>query len=251
MKQPAMRGVVDRRILLNYQVDPEVLRKIVPEPYRPRLYKGKGIAGICLVRLCDVRPRFVPRMFGRSSENALHRVAVEWDGATGIERGNWVPRCDTSSRLRAFVGDGAHSVHPHVARFSVCEEAARLSVSFESNDGEVGVRVVASAAGNLAPTSVFETVELAAEFLCEGRAASGGLASDATLESENLLQRMDVLEVEELESTFFEEESVFPRGSIRFDSALLARRLAQVPSSPDRPRGAPTGRVEAVGAPSA
>lgn len=251
MKQSAMRGVVDRRILLNYQVDPEVLRRVVPDPYRPRLYKGMGIAGICLVRLCDVRLRFVPRLFGRSSENALHRVAVEWDEPSGIQRGTWVPRCDTSSRLRVFVGDGAHSAHRHPARFFVREEATRLAVSFTSIDGEVSVRVVARPAGGLTPTSVFETVDLAAEFLRERGDASGGLANDAALEPEDPLRRVDALDVEELESTFFERESVFPRGSIRFDSALLARRLATVPSGSDRLHSAPTGRVEVVGAPSA
>ena len=49
------------------------------DPFRPKLVKGKGIAGICLIRLKQIRPRFVPSFLGISSGNAAHRIAVEWD----------------------------------------------------------------------------------------------------------------------------------------------------------------------------
>ena len=78
MQFPAMRGIIDRRILANFRVDPDVLAKVLPCPFRPKLVNGKGIAGICLIRLKQIRPRFVPAFMGISSENAAHRIAVEW-----------------------------------------------------------------------------------------------------------------------------------------------------------------------------
>ena len=51
MKLPVIRGVIDRRVLVNFRVDPLVLGAQLPPPFRPQLFKGFGIAGICLIRL--------------------------------------------------------------------------------------------------------------------------------------------------------------------------------------------------------
>ena len=37
---------IDRRILVNFTVDHASVRKIIPEPFRPKVYKGRAIAGI-------------------------------------------------------------------------------------------------------------------------------------------------------------------------------------------------------------
>src|SRR5690348_4792849 len=97
MQIPVLRGLIDRRILVNYRVDPEVLARLLPAPFRPKLIHGAGIAGICLIRLKQTRPRFLPPVLGFASENAAHRIAVEWDQGEGV----FVPRRDTSSRLNA------------------------------------------------------------------------------------------------------------------------------------------------------
>ncbi|MFP6752500.1 MAG: hypothetical protein VB855_12540, partial [Pirellulaceae bacterium] len=73
MKIPIMRGIMDRRILANFHVDADVLAGVVPAPFRPKLIHGVGIAGVCLIRLRQLRPRFVPRFLGLDSENAAHR----------------------------------------------------------------------------------------------------------------------------------------------------------------------------------
>src|SRR5439155_782844 len=58
MPIPVIRGVIDRRILVNYRVDPDVLARILPQPFRPKLVNGMGMAGVCLIRLKHIRPRF-------------------------------------------------------------------------------------------------------------------------------------------------------------------------------------------------
>ena len=104
MRIPAIRGIIDRRVLVNYRVDAKVLSCVCPPPFRPQIVNGFGIAGICLIRLKYIRPRFLPWFLGISSENAAHRVAVEWDSATGTQSGVYVARRDTSSLLNAFAG---------------------------------------------------------------------------------------------------------------------------------------------------
>src|SRR5688572_22191214 len=104
MKIPVLRGLIERRILVNYRVDPGVLAPLLPAPFRPRLVGGFGMAGICLIRLRGVRPRLFPSWLGISSENAAHRVAVEWDEGGVVREGVYVRRRDTDSRLNALAG---------------------------------------------------------------------------------------------------------------------------------------------------
>jgi len=79
MKMPAVEGIIERRLLVNYRVAPGALAGILPAPFRPKLVGGYAIAGICLIRLASVRPRGLPAGLGLRSENAAHRIAVEWD----------------------------------------------------------------------------------------------------------------------------------------------------------------------------
>src|SRR4051812_3878025 len=104
MQIPVIRGIIDRRILVNYRVDPDVLTKILPAPFRPKLVNGAGMAGVCLIRLTKIRPRFLPSFLGISSENAAHRIAVEWDHDSKIKQGVFIPRRDTSSWPNTLVG---------------------------------------------------------------------------------------------------------------------------------------------------
>src|ERR1700730_7686708 len=103
MRIPVVRGVIDRRILVNYRVDADVLAGILPAPFRPKLVQGMGMAGVCLIRVKGIRPVFLPRMIGISSENAAHRIAVEWNQGGEAREGVFIPRRDTSSRLNVLL----------------------------------------------------------------------------------------------------------------------------------------------------
>ena len=76
MKLPAIKGIIDRRILINFRIDPDVMAHNLPSPFRPKLVRGYAIGGICLIRLKAARPTFLPLPWGMGSENAAHRIAV-------------------------------------------------------------------------------------------------------------------------------------------------------------------------------
>ena len=76
MRFPKVHGVIRRRLLVNFRVDPAVIQQYLPPPFRPKLQEGHAIAGVCLIRLEDIRPHGVPQILGLSSENAAHRVAL-------------------------------------------------------------------------------------------------------------------------------------------------------------------------------
>src|SRR5205085_2202297 len=128
MKIPVIRGVIDRRILVNYHVDPSVLAPLLPAPFRPKVFRGAGMVGICLIRLKRVRPTFLPAWLGISSENAAHRTAVAWDDGGTVREGVYVRRRDTNSWLNALAGGRLFPGLHHHARFTVEEKVDRYHV---------------------------------------------------------------------------------------------------------------------------
>src|SRR5438309_1155550 len=133
MKIPVVRGIIDRRILVNYHVDPDVLAPLLPAPFRPKVVHGVGMVGICLIRLKQARPRFVPSWLGVSSENAAHRTAVEWDEDGTVREGVYIRRRDTNSRLNALAGGWLFPGLQYHARFTVRETADRFEVALRSD----------------------------------------------------------------------------------------------------------------------
>src|SRR5688500_15375164 len=104
MRLPTIQGVIDRRILVNYRVDAGVASRLLPNPFRPKLASGYAMAGICLIRLKQIRPAFVPFAAGIGSENAAHRFAVVWERHGEQQEGVFIPRRDSSSRLNTILG---------------------------------------------------------------------------------------------------------------------------------------------------
>ena len=145
MRIPIVRGLIDRRILVNFRVDPEVLARLLPSPFRPKLVNGVGMAGVCLIRLKHIRPRFLPGVVGISSENAAHRIAVEWDQDGSRHEGVFIPRRDTSSRLNTLAGGRLFPGEHHHARFQVEERNDHYRVALDSDDGRTHLLVEESA----------------------------------------------------------------------------------------------------------
>src|SRR5260370_34584170 len=104
MLMPSIRGVIKRRLLVNFRVDPEVVQRILPEGLTSKLQGDHAIAGICLIRLEQIRPSLIPWPVGLSGENAAHRVAVTWRDADGAAReGVYIPMRHTNSSVILMV----------------------------------------------------------------------------------------------------------------------------------------------------
>ncbi len=228
MKIPVIRGVIDRRILVNYRVDPEVLARHLPLPFRPKLVHGYGVAGICLIRLRNMRPVFAPSWLGIHSENAAHRAAVEWDDQGSVRDGVYIRRRDTDSRLNALAGGRIFPGIHHHARFTVEETAEQFCVALLSDDGVTSMSVRGQRADRLPASSVFASVDEASRFFEAGSLGYSATGNPARFQGMELRCRnweAEALEVEEARSSFFDDERLFPRGSIDLDSALLMRGI--------------------------
>jgi len=228
MRVPVIRGIIDRRILVNFRVAPEVLQSVLPSPFRPQTVRGYGIAGICLIRLKQIRPRWIPAFAGLASENAAHRIAVEWDVQDQVETGVYIPRRDTSSWLASLAGDRVFPGVHNRARFDVREDGAHFHVAMQSLDGSAGLVVDADMTDDLGPDSIFSSVDDVSRFFESG---SLGYSPSSTkqvfdgLELRSNQWRVEPLSVNHIESSLFDDPQVFPANAIAFDNALLMRNI--------------------------
>lgn len=229
MRIPVIRGVIDRRILVNYRVAPDALAQVLPEPFRPQLVGGVGIGGICLIRLKHVRPRHLPAALGTRSENAAHRIAVEWEQDGETRSGVYVPRRDTSSRLNTLLGGRVFPGVHHHATFDVHEQDGRqYRVYMTSDDGKAQVAVDGRCCDDLAESSVFSSLREASDFFERGAIGYSETSCSGEydgLELQTFDWQVEPLTVERVKSSFFGDTSIFPEGSVEFDCALLMRGI--------------------------
>ncbi|AXT63369.1 hypothetical protein D1816_24505 [Aquimarina sp. AD10] len=225
MKIPKIKGIIDRRILINYQVDKEVLENYLPKPFKPKLVNGKGVAGICLIRLKEIRPKGLPKQIGISSENGAHRIAVEWNENGKLNEGVYIPRRDTSSKLNSLAGGTMFPGIHHLTEFTVNESDRNYNVAFISDDG-TSLSIEARETDKWNEESVFENLNCVSDFFENGSIGySPGKNEFDGLKLEAYNWKVSLLEVKEVQSSFFENEDIFPKGSVKFDNALLMRDI--------------------------
>jgi len=226
---PVIQGVIRRRILVNYRVDPGVMQLQLPSRFRPKLHAGYAIAGICLIRLERIRPRFVPGALGVSSENAAHRMAVCWQDAGADREGVFIPRRDTGSTLNHLAGGRLFPGEHNHARFTVCEDRGAIDLAMTSDDGAVSVRVRGTPCGRLPASSCFASLPAASAFFEPGSVGYSMTREPGRLDGIELRTQgwsVEALQVDDVHSSYFGDTARFPRGSVEFDCALIMRNLA-------------------------
>lgn len=223
-----MSSVVERRLLVNYRVDPDIAASLLPTPLRPQLVGGWAVAGICLIRLGQLRPRWAPGRLGLRSENAAHRIAVEWAGPEGRSTGVYIPRRDSGSVINVLAGGRLFPGEHHLARFDVHETAQDLHVAFASNDETVSVSVDVRTVERFQGSELFADLEQASEFFRLGSAGfsatRGGRCLDG-LELRTDSWHVEPVDVRSVRSSFFDDRDRFPPGSAMLDCALLMREV--------------------------
>lgn len=229
MKLPTIQGVIRRRILANFRVEPEVMQRQLPPRFRPKLHNGFAVAGICLIRLEHIRPQRMPEIIGLSSENAAHRVAVLWDEDNESREGVYISRRDTDSQINHLLGGRVFPGEHHAARFTIAESGDAIELSMRSDDGDVAVDVAGVIGQSMPSTSVFASLAETSKFF-EGGSLGYSVTRDPGrldgLKLETKDWRVEPLHIEKVYSSYFADAEKFPAGSIAFDHALMMRNVA-------------------------
>jgi uncharacterized protein YqjF (DUF2071 family) len=225
MIEMSVDSTIERRLLVNYRIDPEVVAKHLPYPLRPQLVRGHAVGGVCFIRLGDLRPAGAPSVLGLRTENVAHRFAVEWDDAIGTRAGVYVPRRDSSSWLTVMGGGRIFPGKHHLARFNVEEQNLKTSINVCSVDRQLRLAVTAVPADEIGG-NLFESTGTAIEFFrngCLGLSPQGDGFGAVRLHCDRW--EATPMHLEQMTSSLFEDSTQFPQGSCQLDGALLMRNL--------------------------
>ncbi|WP_144127148.1 DUF2071 domain-containing protein [Catellatospora sichuanensis] len=226
---PRLQSEIQRRLLVNYRADPDLVARLLPEPFRPQLVRGAAVAGICLIRLGDTRLPGLPRAAGlRATENGAHRLAVEWNSPDGVRTGVFIPRRDSHSRATVALGGRLYPGRHHRSVFTATETDIDLRVSFRSTDDEAYVDVHARITDHLSGSTLFTDLDEASRFFRTGADGYSPSRRPGVHEGLRLVSsRWDVepAQVLHARSSFYDDRSLFPAGSVELDGALVMRRI--------------------------
>jgi hypothetical protein len=167
------------------------------------------------------------------TENAAHRVAVEWDTRHGVATGVYVPMRVSGSRLTTLLGGRVVPGLHRLARFDLGGRDGRYEVAIESGHG-LSVDVVATESDHVT-SAVFDDLDTASHFF---ESAPIGWSPDHRGRLEGMRMtvswwRVRPLRIESMASSWFDDPTRFPPGSLQLDCGLLMDGL--------------TARFEAVG----
>jgi len=224
MKIPTLTGIIKRRILVNFRADAEIVQRLLPEGFRPKLHHGKAVVGICLIRLEHIRPKMAPEFLGLDSENAAHRIAVEWDEEGETREGVFIPRRDTDSALNSLAGGTLFPGEHNRADFTVTETDNCIDLAMRSRDENVTVDLKGTFADELPDDSIFENLDDSSDFFRGGSLGYSVTSGEKHLDGITLDTKewkVRPLHVESVASSFYNDTSVFPEGTIEFDHALI------------------------------
>lgn len=214
-------GNIDRRILVNYRIDPVTLSKILPSKFRPRIINGYALGGICLIRFKKMRPKAFPEFMGSTSENGTHRFCVEWDEKGIVRKGVFVLQRFTNSKLHEL---GSNILYPGAltfADFKTMEENGKYKIEFQSKDG--GQLKVQVQHGESFRSEVYSSFDEASD---DFKTDSVGFSPS----KENIFNGVELitnswkvkpLDLISVESSLFENESFFPKGTVEVDHCLF------------------------------
>lgn len=230
MKIPTITGIIRRRILLNYRLQPDVAQAMLPRNFRPKMVGGYAVAGICLIRLEKIRPKGMPAIFGISSENSAHRIAVEWEGDDGLTReGVFIPRRDTDSWMNAVAGGRIFPGMHHFSKFTVSDQGGKISLRVDADDIKSPLVDIELSETEVFPTtSIFGSIDESSKFFEAGCVGYSTRPNSCVLDGILLKAkdwRISALSIGKVHSAFYSDKSVFPEGSIELDHALLMRDI--------------------------
>lgn len=229
MKIPVLQGNIARRILLNFRADPAVVQTHLPAKFRPKLHNGHAILGVCLIRLEQIRPQWMPLPLGLCSENAAMRIAVRWDENGVAREGVFIPRRDTSSWLNHWTGGRIFPGQHHRAAFHMRDTGANIELRMQAHDGKNCIRVCGRVDEKWPNDSCFAALGDASTFFEAGSLGYSVRADTDDLNGlvlQTLCWQVENLTVSEAFVSEFADTSRFPENSVQFDHALLMRNIA-------------------------
>jgi len=219
---PGVKAHLRRRLLVSYRLDPDIARTLVPAPLRPQLIDGQAIGGFCVLGLDAIRPRWFSARLGLRSENAAHRIAVEWDEGDTVRTGVFILERHSSAWHPVLFGGRLFPGVHRRARFAVDEHGGRYAMGMDASGEHLDADVEVGGAWT---SAFFGSVDEASAFYRSGRIGWSLGHDGRTLEAVALAAEewaVEAAQAHSVHSSFFD---ALPRGSAVLDHVVVMRDL--------------------------
>jgi len=221
-----MRTVFRRCFLVNFAVDPDVLKRHLEHPIVPEIHGGSAFLSVVIADMERMRPAFVPTVFGVSFTQVVYRAVVKCQG----ERGVHFLRSDANNRLMCALGNALTFFHFNFSRVQWKEANGHIQFDLAANPlhhADIHACFDLSAAEQCLPdTSRFTSLQEAKEFRVELYSAFDSVSKRI---SRVRIRRGDwntqVVRDWTAVYEFMNGGEVFPTGSAVLDSVFYVRDL--------------------------
>jgi len=223
-----MRTIFRECFLVNFQVDPDVMRRLLPAGIEPDLYGGKAWLSIVIAEMERMRPAFLSALFGITYDQVVYRAVVRH----GSERGVCFLRSDADNRLMSLAGDWLTFFRFHYSPMRFRREGHLVPFDLTaapSERADIHATYDLSSASRQMPSgSAFAELARAQPFLVELFVAFGTIpTSDDILKVRIKRGEWDIFVVEDLRGQyrFMQDSASFPSGSAALDSVFYVKEL--------------------------
>lgn len=223
-----MRTLFRECFLVNFAVDPAIMRRLLPPNIEPDIYDGKAWLSIVIAEMDKMRPAFLPAIFGVTYDQIVYRAVVRH----GDERGVYFVRSDANSLPMSIAGDWLTFFRFHHSPIQFHREGNTVRCDLSTPPSEQAdihaTYDLAEASQNMPSTSRFPGLHEAQRFLVELFVAFG-----TTHLSTNVLKvrikrgdwRISVVEDRRADYQFMQDSPLFPPGSAEIDSIFYVKEL--------------------------
>jgi hypothetical protein len=228
MKISTLEGQMNWRIMVNYRAELGILRQYLPAPFVPRSFDGYGMVGVSLLNQKNQRIKGLPKTVGLDSLQVLHRIAVSWTELDETYHGVYVPHRNTNSLVQVLAGGRMYPGLFHIARFRLEESEKGCKLEMKGRN-QMYLKVQGQQTSKFPRESVMRNVETARNFFGGPSLGFSPRYKQMIFDGLELVveqSKLQPLRIEHLRSSFFEDTSRFPKGSIYFDHALIEKQVA-------------------------
>jgi hypothetical protein len=229
LRTPIVEATIERRVVIVYRLDPDVVADLIPGPFEAQMVKEFAVGATSFTSVKHLRPRGLPPWLGRDSEHAAHLIAVTWLNQRRPAIGVFCSRRHTSSRVIATSSDRLFPGTRELADFAVDDHGSKVHIAFVSRKGTGLVDAEVTVGEPLVGSALFATTEEASRHIRRGAVAyslrrKGGLLDG--LELRTRTWPVEPARIDHVRSSFFDDPNVFPPGTAVADSAFVMRDVA-------------------------
>jgi uncharacterized protein YqjF (DUF2071 family) len=223
-----MKTIFRRCFLVNWAIDPEAMRAVLPSPIEPAVHSGSAFLSVVIAQMERMRPAFLPTPFGITYNQVVYRAVVRYRGEAGV----YFVRSDADHPLMCLAGNWLTFFRFHHSRisFRCTEQQATFDLDAgPAEDADIHATYdLASARRALPATSTFTTLDEAQQFLVELYQAFGLEPSNGRVDRVRIKRGcwdVQVVDDHRAKYEFMHRHRPFTAQTARLDSIFYVKDL--------------------------